>query len=60
MSSSGGRYRYEDDQETPDTSISTYDFGSKGMSWEGHSCDPYGFEKSAVGVIFKFHYSLPN
>jgi predicted dehydrogenase len=52
VTTTGGRYHFKDDQETPDTAITTYDFGTKAASWEGHSCDPYGFEKSAVGVIF--------
>lgn len=35
----GGRYRYDDDQETPDTTIATYDFaGGKSITWEGLSC----------------------
>lgn len=36
----GGRYHYQDDQETPDTCIATFDFGDKGASWEGSSCHP--------------------
>ena len=48
----GGRYRYQDDQETPDTTIASYHFGSKGASWEGHSCDPRGFEGVGFGIHF--------
>jgi predicted dehydrogenase len=42
----------DDDQETPDTYIVTYDFGGKGGTWEGHSCHPRGFENSGFGVNF--------
>jgi len=34
----GGRYRYEDDQETPDTTFCTMDFGDKTITWEARSC----------------------
>jgi predicted dehydrogenase len=48
----GGRYHYDDDQETPDTYITTYDFGGSAITWEGHSCDPHGFEGARFGVNF--------
>lgn len=39
--SSGGRYRYpDDDQETPDTQIATFRFeGERSITWEGLSCN---------------------
>ncbi|MBM3994788.1 MAG: Gfo/Idh/MocA family oxidoreductase [Planctomycetes bacterium] len=37
--STGGRYRFEDDQETPDTHLVSYEFeGRKQITWEGLSC----------------------
>jgi predicted dehydrogenase len=39
VSSSGGRYRFADDQETPDTHVVSFDFGDKTITWEGLSCN---------------------
>jgi predicted dehydrogenase len=48
----GNRYHYQDDWETPDTYVSTFDYGDKGIAWEGQSCDPHGFEGAGFGVNF--------
>jgi predicted dehydrogenase len=37
VTSAGGRYRFQDDQETPDTNIATFEFGDKAITWEGRS-----------------------
>jgi predicted dehydrogenase len=53
VTAGGGRYFYDDDQQTPDTLSVTYDFGDKGMIvWEGRSCQPHGFEGSGFGAAF--------
>jgi predicted dehydrogenase len=40
VTSSGGRYRFRDDQETPDTHLVAFDFpGRKTITWEGLSCN---------------------
>ena len=53
VSSNGGRYRYQDDWETPDTQIINLDFEEGvSMSWEGRSCNGKNIEGSSVGVMF--------
>lgn len=53
VSSNGGRYAYQDDQETPDTQLTTYDFsGGKSISWEGRSCNGQPIEDNSVGASF--------
>jgi len=53
VSSNGGRYRYQDDWETPDTQVINIDF-KEGltMTWEGRSCNGRSVEGSGAGVIF--------
>lgn len=53
VSSNGGRYRYNDDWETPDTQIINLEFDNNTlMTWEGRSCNGRSVEGSGVGVIF--------
>lgn len=52
VSCTGGRYYFEDDQETPDTIMATYDFGQSQILWECHSCNGRGYYGAAVGVEF--------
>ena len=53
VQSTGGRYYYRDDWETPDTQVINFDFdGKKSMMWEGHSCNSYALEGCPVGAIF--------
>lgn len=53
VSSNGGRFRYDDDWETPDTQVINLDFEEGiSMTWEGRSCNGRSVEGSAVGVVF--------
>ena len=50
---SGGRYRFDDFQETPDTLMVTMDFPEgKTITWEGLSWSPLGPHDSRFGVSF--------
>ena len=51
--SSGGRYRLDDDQETTDTHIVSYEFpGKKQIIWEGLSCNSDGLYGDGYGASF--------
>lgn len=51
--STGGRFRYQDDWETPDTQVMSWKFPNNSMiEWEGRSCNGRGIEDTSVGVAF--------
>lgn len=53
VTSAGGRYRYKDDWETPDTQVITLEFDNNtSITWEGRSCNGRTVEGSGVGVVF--------
>lgn len=52
VTSAGGKYRHDDDQETPDTHMVSYDFGDKTITWEGLSWSPFGPGVSQFGLTF--------
>lgn len=53
VASSGGRYRYKDDWETPDTQVITWNFSNNSMmEWEGRSCNNRNIEENGVGAVF--------
>ena len=53
VDSIGGRYRYNDDWETPDTQLITYQFGDcASFSWEGRSCNSLPVDGQPLGVVF--------
>ena len=52
VSSNGGRYRYNDDWETPDTQVINIDFNEGvTMSWEGRSCNGKPVEGTYAGAL---------
>ncbi|WP_153557894.1 Gfo/Idh/MocA family protein [Roseimaritima sediminicola] len=53
VTAGGGKYRHDDDQETPDTMMVTYDFDEgKTITWEGLSWSTLGPHDSRFGISF--------
>ena len=53
VTSAGGRFRYQDDWQTPDTQVISLEFDNNtAMTWEGRSCNGRTIEGSSVGVTF--------
>ncbi len=53
VTSAGGRYRYQDDWQTPDTQVISLEFNNKtSMTWEGRSCNGRTIEGNSAGVMF--------
>jgi predicted dehydrogenase len=48
----GGRYHFDDDQETPDTGVATFDFGNCFATWEHSSCHPRSAEKLPIAAFY--------
>ncbi len=48
----GNKYYFDDDQETPDTQLATFDFADAAIEWEHRTWSKRGEEGSAYGVIF--------
>ncbi|MBO0950805.1 Gfo/Idh/MocA family protein [Fibrella forsythiae] len=52
VTSSGGRFAYKDDWQTPDTQVASFEFANgKAISWEGRSCNSFPVEGSGRGFI---------
>ena len=50
--STGGRYQFQDDWETPDTQVISWDFAEqKSMAWEGRSRNDYPVDGLARGAM---------
>lgn len=53
VTSSGGRFAFKDDWETPDTQTILANFpNNTALSWEGRSCNGYNSEGVGRGVVF--------
>lgn len=53
VTAGGGKYRHQDDQQTPDTMMVTFDFPEqKTITWEGLSWSPLGPHDSGFGISF--------
>lgn len=48
----GGKYFFDDDQETPDTQLATFDFGNFALQWEHRTWSSRGIDGEAGGVEF--------
>ena len=50
VTSSGGRYAYKDDWQTPDTQVAGFEFGDKStITWESRSCNNFPVEGAGRG-----------
>ena len=52
VSSVGGKFHFQDDQETPDTQQVFYDFGDKTITWEHRQWSHQANEGRSAGVAF--------
>lgn len=52
VSSSGGKYVFDDDQETPDTMLTTYSYPQHTILWEHRTWTNHGLEGRGSGVSF--------
>lgn len=52
VTSTGGRYAFKDDWETPDTQVIGWEFGGdKSITWEGRSCNGFPTEGLSRGAM---------
>lgn len=48
----GGKLFFDDDQQTPDTQMATFDFGDRTIAWEHRTWNRRGLEGEAFGIAF--------
>lgn len=54
VTSSGGRYHYNDDWEFYDTQVASYEFSEgKAIAWEGKSCNPFKYHNRGRGSLIQ-------
>jgi len=52
VNSTGGRYAFHDDWQTPDTQVASFEFGDKAViTWEGRSCNHFPSEGAGRGFV---------
>src|SRR4051812_6470842 len=52
VTSGGGKYVFDDDQEVPDTQIVTWEFPEASLVWEHRMWSKHGTEGSGFGIAF--------
>jgi predicted dehydrogenase len=52
VTSGGGKYVFDDDQEVPDTQVVTWEFPGRGIVWEHRMWSKHGLEGSGFGIAF--------
>jgi predicted dehydrogenase len=48
----GGKYSFDDDQETPDTQLATFDFDDACIQWEHRTWNKRGIDGQGFGITF--------
>jgi len=48
----GGKFHFDDDQETPDTQLATFNFGDKAIHWEHRTWQNRGIDGKTWGATF--------
>jgi predicted dehydrogenase len=52
VTSGGGKFVFDDDQEVPDTQVATFEFPNAAIVWEHRMWSTHGLEGSGFGIAF--------
>ena len=52
VTSGGNKYHFDDDQETPDTQLATFDFATAAIQWEHRTWSKDGIDGADFGIVF--------